>query len=123
MATPDGVTWKPNVRVTNPSIDVKHGGTLNNIDTRGSIGIASTNGAVYLAWSDSRATTHQNDAEDVGVPELGASRSSGGGLLWGVVGAGAALAAGGVVLLLCRRRRRPRASRSGRRKGAATARS
>lgn len=111
-STDGGATWKPNIRVTNPSIDAMHGGTFNNIDTRGPIGIASTNGAVYVAWSDSRATTDENDAEDVyasrlrfaGVPELGASTSTGGdGLLWGVVGAGAALAAGGLVLLLFRR--------------------
>jgi len=40
------------------------GGTFDNIDTRGAIGLQSTTGAAYLAWSDSRATDANGDAED-----------------------------------------------------------
>ncbi|HJV09531.1 MAG TPA: sialidase family protein, partial [Acidimicrobiales bacterium] len=114
-----GATWAENKRLTNPSIDAKHGATFNNIDTRGPMGIASSNEAAYVAWADSRATVDQNEAEDaymtrirfVGVAELGATGGSSGGdsALWSVVGAGAALGIGGLLLLLVSRSRRPAA--------------
>ncbi len=109
-STDNGATWSPNLRLTNPSIDAKHGATFNNIDTRGPIGIDSSNEAAYVAWADSRATVGENEAEDAylarvrfaTMPELGAATSSSGGshLSWAVVGAGAALGAGGVLLLI-----------------------
>jgi hypothetical protein len=112
-----GATWSKNLRVTNPSIDAKHGATFNNIDTRGPIGIASTNNAAYVAWADSRATVDQNEAEDAymarvrftGVSQLGASAATSGGskLSWAVVGAGLALALGGMCLILLSRRATP----------------
>lgn len=109
-----GATWSKNLRITNPSIDAKHGATFNNIDTRGPIGIASTDNAAYLAWADSRATVDENEAEDAymarvrftGVTQLGASTTTPGStkLSWAVIGAGLALALGGLVLILGGRR-------------------
>ncbi|MDQ6724720.1 MAG: glycoside hydrolase [Actinomycetota bacterium] len=108
-----GATWAKNQRITNPSVDGNHGATFNNTDTRGPIGIASTDDAAYVAWADSRATVDQNEAEDAymarvrftDVTELGtAAGSNGHGVLWGVVGAGAALGVVGLLLLLFLRR-------------------
>jgi hypothetical protein len=113
-STDSGATWATNLRVTNPSIDAKHGATFNNIDTRGPIGIASSDNAAFVGWADSRATVDQNEAEDaymarvrfIGVPVLGAtsSTSSGSKLSWALAGAGAALALGGILLFLLARR-------------------
>jgi hypothetical protein len=109
-----GATWAKNLRITNPSVDAKHGATFNNIDTRGPMGIASTNDAAYIGWADSRATVDQNEAEDAymarvrftGVTQLGVATGTSGGskLSWAVVGAGLALAFGGVSLILLGRR-------------------
>lgn len=119
-----GATWAANQRLTNPSIDGRHGATFNNIDTRGPMGIASSNDAAYVAWADSRATVDENEAEDAymtrirftNLAELGATGSSdtGGRLAWAVGGAGAALALGGLFLLLpAVRSRRPVPARAG----------
>lgn len=128
-STDNGATWAKNLRITDPSIDAKHGATFNNIDTRGPMGIASTNSAGYIAWSDARATVGENEAEDAyfsrvrftPVAELGATGTSSGAnkLSWGIAGAGMALGVGGLLLLLFLKtgRSAPAASR------AATARS
>lgn len=109
-----GATWSKNVRVTQPSIDGKEGGTFNNIDTRGPIGLQSTEDAAYLAWSDTRATQGVNDAEDAYFtriryavqPELGSSPGRPG---WfsAALGSAVTLAVGGVLLLLVGRGTRP----------------
>lgn len=102
-----GATWSKNSRVTSPSIDGKAGGTFNNIDTRGAIALASTERAVYLAWSDTRASQGVNDAEDVyfarlryaDQPDLGASAGRS-GWLWAALGLAVTLAVGGLLILL-----------------------
>lgn len=108
-----GATWSENERITNPSIYADHGVTFNNSDTRGPIGVASTDNAAYVAWADTRATVEENEAQDAylsrirftGVAGLGASSgSAGSGFLWAGVGAGAALAVGGLLLLVFLRR-------------------
>lgn len=110
-STDAGATWSPNVRVTNPSVDGKQGATFNNIDTRGPIGLQSTSAMAYVAWSDSRATDANGDAEDAyfarirysGTP---ASATTGGrpGWVWGAFGAAVTLVAGGLLLALASRR-------------------
>lgn len=118
-----GATWAKNERVTSPSIDGRHGATFNNTDTRGPMGIASSNNAAYVAWADSRATVDQNEAEDaymsrirfIGVTRLGTTAGSTGasGIAWAVVGAGAALGVGGLLLLVVSRSRRSAALGAG----------
>ncbi len=110
-----GVTWAKNERLTNPSIDAESGATFNNIDTRGPMGIASSDQAAFVAWADSRATVDANEAEDAYMtrirfndvsPLAGSAGSSGGSnVVWAVAGAGGALAVGGLLLLLSRSRR------------------
>lgn len=120
-STDAGATFSDNVRVTNPSIDGKQGATFNNIDTRGAIGLQSTIDAAYLAWSDSRATDANGDAEDAYFSRIrfgGAAGGTGGDLraaghdrpawVWGSLGAALALVAGGLVLLLGVRRAKAR---------------
>jgi hypothetical protein len=116
-STDAGATWSANLRVTNPSIDGKEGATFNNIDTRGAIGLQSTADMAYLAWSDSRATDANGDAEDAYFSRVrfnGSERTvaaTGGGRspwLWGSLGGAIALAAGGLLLTVgSRRSRRP----------------
>ncbi len=108
----EGATWSANQRVTNPSVDGSEGVTFANSDTQGPMGIASTDGAAYLAWSDSRATGRDGDAEDAyfsrvrftEAPVLGAETTEGSRWLWGLLGAGAALAVAGLALVIGVRR-------------------
>ncbi|MDQ3610809.1 MAG: glycoside hydrolase [Actinomycetota bacterium] len=119
-STNAGATWSPNTRVTNPSIDGKLGTTFSNNDIRGPMGIASTEEAAYVTWSDSRATgADATDAEDAyfsriryaAVPALGAAGGGSSNLLWSLLGAGAALALAGLAFMawtrLTRGRSRP----------------
>lgn len=110
-STDGGETWADNTRVTETFVDGNEGATFNNMDVRGPVGLASTNEAAYVAWSDSRATTGEGDAEDAyfsavrfpGAAEAdaaGAPSADGSAWLWGVLGAGAALAVAGVLLLV-----------------------
>lgn len=109
-----GATWSENMRVTDPSVDGKQGATFNNSDTRGPIGMQSTADAAYLAWSDSRATRGQGDAEDVyftriryaPAPALGATAGRP-GWLSALLGAAASLVVVGLLLALAARRSRP----------------
>ena len=111
-STDAGATWSDNMRVTTPSIDGKAGATFNNIDTRGPIGLVATDEATYLAWSDSRATQANGDAEDAYFSRIryaGATSPVGGGgsrpgWVWGLLGAAITLAAGGLVLVVGSRR-------------------
>lgn len=108
-STDAGATWSANMRVTSPSIDGKAGATFNNIDTRGPIGLGSTDGAAYVAWSDSRATQANGDAEDAYFSRIRfASPAPAGtarpGWLWGLLGAAVTLAVGGLILVIGFRR-------------------
>jgi hypothetical protein len=110
-STDGAATWSANMRVTDPSVDGGAGATFNNIDTRGPMGLESTEEAVYLAWSDSRASRGELEAEDAyftriryaGVADLGEAAGRP-GWLWALQGAAAALAVGGLMLLLGVRR-------------------
>lgn len=117
FSTDAGATWSDNIRVTDRSIDRNVGVTFNNQDFRGPVGIASSNGATFITWADSRAGAVDFDLEDAymtrvrhAAPAAAAGTTGGGtsGVLWSVLGAGAALALGGLVLLAgSRRARRP----------------
>ncbi len=60
-----GRTFHPNVRITDRIINREIGVWSNNIHSHMSLGIASTNDAVYFAWQDTRNGNYQNDSEDV----------------------------------------------------------
>ncbi|MDQ3305708.1 MAG: glycoside hydrolase [Actinomycetota bacterium] len=114
-----GATWSSNQRITNPSVDGAEGATFANSDTQGPMGIASTDGTAYLAWSDSRATGREGDAEDAyftrvrfdEAPVPVSATASDRSWLWGLLGAGAALAVAGLALLLGMRRSKAETSR------------
>ena len=104
-----GATFAPNVRITDRSIDRTIGVWGNNIDSNHNVGVASTEGATYFAWQDTRNGDPEAQAEDVYMTKLvhassadatgaGASR-----LLWTVVGAAAALVLAGIALVAASR--------------------
>ena len=104
-----GKTWSPNVRVTDRSIYRKVGVTFNNQDIIGPVGLASTDNATYITWSDSRGSL-PFDAEDAyftrvrfdeGVAAADDEETS--PVAWAILGAGIALAACGAVLWFARR--------------------
>lgn len=107
-STDGGADWSPNMRVTETFVDGSEGATFANSDTRGPMGIASADDAAYLAWSDSRATGRQGDAEDAYFSrvrfappaELAGNEAGGARWLWGVSGAGIALALAGLALVV-----------------------
>lgn len=114
-----GRSWSANTRVTNPSIDGEAGITFNNNDVRGPMGIASTDDAAYVAWSDSRASSEGGqEAEDAyfsrirfAAPGPLGGDDGGSEVWWAGLGAAVALALGGLVLALAARR--PRESAAG----------
>lgn len=100
-----GRTFSPNLRVTDRSVDRNIGVWGNNIDSNHNVGVASTDGAVYFAWQDSRNGDPQLQSEDIYTAKLVLSGPEGvaageSKALWGLVGAGIALAIGGLVLLV-----------------------
>lgn len=118
-STDGGETWSANTRVTDRSVDGEAGVTFNNQDIRGPIGVASTDGAAYVTWSDARASSGEFDAEDAyftrlrfdaAEPAAAAAAPAGTGWLWAVLGGGAGLLVGGLVLVLALRAGRGRAA-------------
>jgi hypothetical protein len=64
-STDDGVTWGPNVRVSDRSMNKNEGYTLSSsYGLMGPIGVASTDRAAHVAWGDSRRGTIQMPTED-----------------------------------------------------------
>ena len=110
-STDGGVTWAANLRITESFIDAGEGATFNNKDVRGPMGIASTNEAAYVAWSDSRPSGDEASAEDAYfsrirfTPATPADEGARGSRwLWAVLGAGGALCVAGAALVLGGRR-------------------
>lgn len=64
-STTQGATWSDNVRVSDRSIDRRIGVWSNNMHSHTNVGIATTDGVVYLAWQDTRNGDAVNQAEDV----------------------------------------------------------
>jgi hypothetical protein len=64
-STDGGVTWGPNVRVSDRSMNKNEGYTLSSsYGLMGPIGVASTDRAAHVAWGDSRRGTIQMPTED-----------------------------------------------------------
>lgn len=57
-----GASWGPNLRVSDTSSD-RHFGTFANV--RGPVGLASSDAAAYLAWSDTRRATVTQPLSDI----------------------------------------------------------
>lgn len=64
------MTFGPNIRITDRSIDRSVGVWSNNIDSNHAVGIASTNDTVYFAWQDSRNSDREAQSEDVYMASL-----------------------------------------------------
>lgn len=117
-STDGGETWTPNVQANDRAID-RRLGVWDAYGVRGPIGIASTDAAAYVAWSDTRNSSEETQSQDIYFTRVHASEPSavfgeapaagGGEWLWGLLGAGAALGLGGLVLLIGTRAARPRA--------------
>jgi hypothetical protein len=113
-STDAGATWSPNTRITKNVVDGAEGVTFANSDTRGPVGIASTDAAAHFAWSDSRPTGRDGgDAEDVyftrarfaeAASTAAATGDDGPRWAWGVLGAGVALGVAGLALFVGVRR-------------------
>lgn len=105
-STDGGGTWAPDVRITDRFID-RSIGPWPNGGVRGTLGLASTDGGAYLAWSDTRNGDDFNHSQDIyfGRVRFGPSEefftAAGGGtpMAWGMTGAAGALALTGLVLL------------------------
>lgn len=105
-----GNTWSPNIRVSDRLIDRTAGVTFANSDFRGPVGLASVNGAAYVTWPDTRASSGPSEVEDAYMTAVrhsseAASAAEGtptadGSWLWAALGAAAALVVAGLVLLL-----------------------
>jgi hypothetical protein len=62
-STDQGVTFGPNLRITDRSIDRSVGVWSNNIDSNHAVGVTSTDDSVYFAWQDSRESDREAQAE------------------------------------------------------------
>ncbi len=108
-----GATFSPNIRITDRSIDRSIGVYSNDIDSKTNVGIDSTDGAVYVAWQDSRNADREFQPEDVYTATLmldGATESSNASASRRWAGLGAALLLGlglgiGAAWLLSKRSR------------------
>ncbi len=91
-STDQGATFRPNIRISDRSIDRSIGVYSNNIDSKTNVGIASSNDEVHFAWQDSRNADRELQPEDVYAATLmlnGATEASisSGNARWVVLGA------------------------------------
>ena len=108
-----GITWSPNVRVSDHSSNRHYGQFANYSDVRGPVGVASDKYAAYITWDDSRNATDAQPVQDVYFAalqqaEVPTSRGYsavriGGAVVGGLIAVGLGLVAAGLML---RRRRR-----------------
>jgi hypothetical protein len=114
-STDGGVTWTPNVRVSDRSMNKNEGYTLSSsYGLMGPIGVASTDAAAHVAWGDSRRGTIQMPTEDyyftsvVYNPAPATSEDSGHPVADFALGAVVMLGVlGGLLLVVSRRMRAP----------------
>ncbi|HTJ75536.1 MAG TPA: sialidase family protein [Acidimicrobiales bacterium] len=63
-STDGGQTWAPNIKLTDRLIDRRFGPSTQG-GIRGPVGVASRNGAAYVAWDDSRNGNATNATQDI----------------------------------------------------------
>ena len=95
-STDGGRTWaRRNLRISDRSMNKSEGYALNpEYDVRGPMGVASTNGAAYVAWPDSRAgrpAVPNDDTYFASISHTAAEERGGSGVRWGSVALGVAL--------------------------------
>jgi hypothetical protein len=113
-----GRSWAPNYRVSDRLID-RRVGVWDTFGVRGPIGVAATDEAMYVAWSDTRNGDQADGAQDVyatrarfaapGELFAGEPATATQSLMWVGSGMGGALLVGGVLLMLTTRAARRRA--------------
>jgi hypothetical protein len=113
-----GRSWTPNYRVSDRLID-RRVGVWDTFGVRGPIGVAATDEAMYVAWSDTRNGDQADGAQDVyatrarfaapGELFAGEPATATQSLMWVGSGVGGALLVGGVLLMLTTRAARRRA--------------
>ena len=120
-----GATWLPNVRITDRSIDRRFGVWSNaGGGNHHTVGIASTNDTVFLAWQDTRNANEVTHAEDVYFATLkpdgfdaatAVDADDDGVPAWLLVGTGMAIGLGLAMtsVALVNRRRQPAAVPAG----------
>jgi hypothetical protein len=103
-STDAGLTWSPNLRVSDRSMNRKAGFTTNDQILFGPMGIASTDDEAYIAWGDSRAGTPEKPVEDAylstvvyDTPSTDAGTSP---AVWALAGAAGALAVAGLLMVV-----------------------
>jgi hypothetical protein len=64
-STDGGVTFGPNIRVSDRSSDRSIGVWSNNVDQRLNVGVTSSNDGMYVAWQDTRNANREFQPEDV----------------------------------------------------------
>ncbi len=111
-STDGGLSWGPNVRVTDRILDRRFGPRTTGYIT-GPVGLASTSKVAYVAWDDTRNGTETTGTQDVyftraryaPAPDVfgGTTKKARSPFIWVAVGAGAALIVGGLVLLIAKR--------------------
>lgn len=74
----NGVTWSPNIRLTDRSIDRTIGPWSNNFDMRQPPGLASTDAFLVTAWDDTRNGDEIGQAQDIYVGAAQFERIGGG---------------------------------------------
>lgn len=112
-----GGTWAPNYRVSDRLID-RRIGLWNTFGVRGPIGVASTDEAMYVAWSDTRDGDETDGAQDIyatrarfaapGEFFTGDQSTAAQSMVWVGSGVGGALLLGGILLMLATRATRRR---------------
>ncbi len=109
-STDNGVTWSPNVRITDRVDDRRIGIWANNFDVSPPPGVASTDKFLVIGWDDTRNFDQVTQGQDLYTADVQFQRLGGGmsKVAKGVLAAGAGIAVVGLVLFaagaLARRR-------------------
>lgn len=118
-STDSGQTFSDDVRVTDRTINREIGLWSNNVHSHMSVGLASTDDAVFFAWQDTRNGNYNNEAEDTyfasawheGMPASAVGAAGDAGLAGWLLGlAGLVLGAGLAMVVAALVSRRSQAS-------------
>jgi hypothetical protein len=107
-STDQGRTWRPNMKISDRSIDRSIGVWENNIGSRHNVGISSTADSVHFAWQEPRVAHRELQPEDVYMSSLKldpqaltANRATSPSVPWAVyIIAGIALGMGAAMMIV-----------------------